>query len=285
MDTHQACDILGINIGDSKEVADKRFRELAAKYHPDKVQDNKDEAEEKFKQISAAYQFIKEHGTEPTRRRNVGPSQEEIRDFFRNAQVRFHQQVIRPKVLVGSVDVSFEESISGCRKPVSFTREIQCPHCKGRGCSKCSNTGLISDLKETEIELPPGVENEGAFARIEGEGGIVQGHIADAILEINVIPDPDLKRSGMDVISNITISLLEALKGTSKETRTAFGKKTLKIRSGIKNGDTVRVRGFGVAKKGSHIFKVRVDYPDDTAPLIEALENYKKPDLEEIEGE
>ncbi len=284
MNTQEACDILGIKTGDSKEIADKAFRKLAAKYHPDKVSGNKEAAEAKFKKISEAYQLIKERGTSPASGFRNGPTEEEIQEMFRNAGFRVHHQTIRPRVLVGSVDVSFIESITGCRKPVSFTRQMKCSNCNGNRCATCSNTGIVSELKETDIDLPPGVEDR-SYARIEGEGGFVQGHMADAILEIHVEKDNDMTRVGMDVISNITISLLEALKGTSKETKTAYGNKTLKIKPGIKNGDTVGVRGFGVGRSGSHIFKIRVDYPNELEHLINLLENYPKDKLEEIEGE
>src|SRR5690606_29904284 len=284
MNTQEACDILGIKPGDSREIADKSFRNLAAKFHPDKVKGNKDAAEKQFKKISEAYQFVKENGTNV--HSHSGNMPEDVEEFFRRSGIRvnFHRQEMRPRVLVGFVDLTFSDSITGCRKAVSFSRNVMCPHCPGAECSKCFGQGFFSEIKDTEIELPGGVEN-GSYAKIENEGGVVNGMTADAILEIHVESDPDLSRVGLDVISNITVSLLDALKGTSIDTRTAFGNKTLKIKSGIKNGDTVRVRGFGVAKQGSHIFKVRVDYPNDTTQLIKALENYPESDLEEIEGD
>jgi len=288
MNTQEACRILGINIGDSKEIADKNFRDLASKWHPDKNKHSEKSAEDQFKKISEAYQFVKDHGTVARYR---GPSQEDMEEIFSRTGVRINingQSYMRKsRVLVGSIELTLVESIVGCSKSVSFNRNVICPKCSGVGikdCSGCSGAGVIEELKETEIDLPGGVEGE-SYARIENEGGIVNGQVSDAILEIHIEDDPDLSRVGMDVISYITVSLLDALKGTSKETRTAYGNKTLKIKPGIKNGDTVRVRGFGVAKRGSHIFKVRVEYPEDTSPLVEFLESYPKSEVEEIEGE
>src|SRR5690606_3820865 len=173
----------------------------------------------------------KEHGTTPQRQGNFRhPTEEDLDEIFRHAGVHINFHRHPPRGLVGSVDISFEESVMGCTKSVSFSRDVLCSSCNGSGCSKCNGVGTVSELKEASIELPPGVEESGSFARIQGGGGFVQGQNADAIIEINVIPDPDLKRSGMDVIYYIKISLLEALKGTSKETRTAFGNKKLKIR-------------------------------------------------------
>lgn len=49
-------EILGLAKGASKEEIKKAYRNLALKYHPDRVSpDKKKEAEEKFKEISEAY--------------------------------------------------------------------------------------------------------------------------------------------------------------------------------------------------------------------------------------
>ncbi len=48
-----------------------------------------------------------------------------------------------------------------------------------------------------------------------------------------------------------------------------------------RNGDTVRVAGFGVPPNGAHIFVVNVTYPEDVSGLISVLE----PEASGQEGE
>ncbi len=55
--------ILGINVGDSPETIRKKYKELIAKYHPDKVQhlgvEFQEIAEKKTKEIMEAYDFFR----------------------------------------------------------------------------------------------------------------------------------------------------------------------------------------------------------------------------------
>jgi DnaJ-class molecular chaperone len=88
-----------------------------------------------------------------------------------------------------------------------------------------------------------------------------------------VLKDPDMNLSGADVISKIEISLLESLKGTKRTIRTIKGERTLIIPPKIKNGDNIKVNGFGIPDRGSHVFLINVSYPEDVSRLIEVLEN------------
>jgi len=63
-DTDHAYQVLGAAKGDSMEVIKKKYRELAKKYHPDRVshlgEEFRDLANQKFKAIQEAYDTIKE---------------------------------------------------------------------------------------------------------------------------------------------------------------------------------------------------------------------------------
>jgi len=74
-----------------------------------------------------------------------------------------------------------------------------------------------------------------------------------------------------DVISHITISLLEALEGCSKSITTIDGEKSIDIPKNIKNKEEVKISNLGVARHGAHRVIVKVEYPAETTKLIEAL--------------
>ena len=56
MNTHEACQLLGIPVNSPMENAKAAFKKLAIQYHPDR---NKDPgAEDKFKEINQAYSIL-----------------------------------------------------------------------------------------------------------------------------------------------------------------------------------------------------------------------------------
>ena len=181
----------------------------------------------------------------------------------------------------------------GTRKYGENTRDMKCTFCDGGGrmkktlkCETCFGSGKADAEVTIGLAIPPGIAN-GQRVRLRGEGDRINNMIHDALIDVHVIPDKDLMRNGVDVIGFIELSLLEALKGTKKIVKTVKGDKTLKIRPGVKNKDTIRLQGFGVPPIGSQLFEVRVEYPQDTSKLIEVLEEEasQQPEPEEIEGE
>jgi molecular chaperone DnaJ len=180
-----------------------------------------------------------------------------------------------------------------------------CKECGGRGvktvsqghmiytqmCSSCRGQNTLTDkcgscngraAKETEctysVEIPEGVEH-GNVLRMPGAGNYFRHQMMgieqylDAYVIINVSPKEGFSlRNGNDVVSTVKISLLEALEGATKELPTIHGNASVKINSNIKNKDEIRLNNYGVkSKNGSHVFQVIVEYPTDTAKLIQAL--------------
>ena len=143
-------------------------------------------------------------------------------------------------------------------------------------CKACFGSGTIDEKERLTVSIPPGVLS-GQKVRIRNKGEI-------ALIDVSVISDLEMMRSGNDVISIIKLSLLESLKGGKKQVRTVKGMKSLKIKPGVKNKETIRVSGYGVPPIGSHNFIVDISYPEDTSRLIEFLESEeRKPDEEQGE--
>ena len=158
-------------------------------------------------------------------------------------------------------------------------RELPCNACKGTGhitsgvCQSCKGT-LKKRVTETlSIYIPPGTES-GTTLTFNGRGNYRTKEFYDGVaVMINVQPNENgLILDGNDVISTVELSLLEALQGTKKNLRTIKGDKILEFKPKIKNGDRIRVLGFGVPPNGSHIFIVSISYPEDVSELIEVLE-------------
>lgn len=157
-----------------------------------------------------------------------------------------------------------------------------CSKCSSTGrklteCNACSGDGSKAENKTLEILIPPGVSDR-AILRVQNAGNFIglnvlgQEIYGDILVHLSVDKDDEMMLNDNNVISNLSISLLEALKGATRKVRTINGDYDLEIKAGIKNKEEIKIKGFGVPNKGDHIFTIEVEYPDDISNLITLLE-------------
>lgn len=156
-----------------------------------------------------------------------------------------------------------------------------CEVCRGSGkkfnnCVSCAGVGAKKQSFTCNVNFPGGLES-GQKIRLEGAGNFeMSTNSGDmrspVIISVDVERDIDMKIENENVVSTITIDLLEALKGVNKKVRTVKGDLTLKVRARTKNKDTLRVGGYGVGGAGSHLFNINVEYPENIDDLINILE-------------
>lgn len=155
-----------------------------------------------------------------------------------------------------------------------------CTACSGLGmeiedCSSCQGWGGVQKLSSLDVKLQGGLVS-GNVVKLAGGGHFYKQHGNDAhgvvLLNIKAESHPQMRISGRNVISSVDISLLEALQGTKKKVPTINGESELSIDPGTKNKDQIKLKGFGVERKGDHIFTVQVKYPSEPQPLIEFLQ-------------
>jgi molecular chaperone DnaJ len=168
-----------------------------------------------------------------------------------------------------------------------------CNDCQGSGkeefpCDKCNKEGVLKTNVTTEIELPIPLEDgqiikaanagnyRGKIAASRGFFSSVQAVDAygDVIMRIHVEKDSDMRldETRKNIESDVNISLLDALRGTTIKVNTIKGEMALKVHPGTKNGLKMRMNGFGPGYIGSHIVNINVDYPMDTEKLVKLLE-------------
>lgn len=154
-----------------------------------------------------------------------------------------------------------------------------CDKCMGRSqtdiCKNCSRDGFVDAEASINVTIPGGVSN-GSILRLIGMGhymgsfGPLEQH-TDAHLHITVKPDPELSLAGKDVVFNLSIPLLDALKGCSRNVKTINGSAQVDIKPLSRNKDEIILSGMGVNGSGVQRVILDVKYPSDTAKLIDAL--------------
>ncbi len=153
-----------------------------------------------------------------------------------------------------------------------FAVNRPCPMCLGRGtiptekCGTCKGAGASRTQKKVLITVPSGTES-GSKIRLKGQGGrgVRGGEAGDILITVQVRPDPEFERDGLDVIVHAPINIAQASLGSKVTVSTLDEKRvTITIPAGTPSGKRFRVRGQGIAKdeaRGDLIVEVVVVVP------------------------
>jgi molecular chaperone DnaJ len=203
-----------------------------------------------------------------------------------------------------ALEISFHESIQGVQKIVNFEKKNICKSCKGlqgklTKCQKCRGTGFIFTEKSQEkcftcsgngfhrnstcspcqgqgfevvssqetVSIPAGVDS-GQALRISSKGNQGSLSTGDLVITVMVKQHPSFKREGQDIHSSVTLSLSQALLGTTLKIETPSGPQSLEIPPGTCSGDKKKISGQGApqlpphqSKKGDLVFTFKVKLP------------------------
>lgn len=170
-------EVLEITRSASAPEIKKAYLKLAKKYHPD-ANGGDAESEKKFKEISEAYDVLKDEQKKAAYDRfghdafeggsagfgqqggfsGAGAGRSDIfDDFFNNFMGGGNSRHTRSSQTKGSdlrynVEISLEEAFTGVDKNISFTTEIKCTPCSGKGttdtnanttCPQCHGHGAV----------------------------------------------------------------------------------------------------------------------------------------------
>ncbi len=286
-------EVLGVKKDASDDEIKKAFRKLAIKYHPDKNPGDK-EAEAKFKEANEAYSVL----SDKTKRQRYdqfghagvggaggGAGGNPFEGFNFNGQsFNFDfggggfgglddilgamfgggfRGVRRGRDYRTSVTIDFEEAIFGCTKTVSV------------------------DGEQIKLKIPAGIY-DGQSIRLNGKGGPAPqegGQRGDLYVEVRVRAHKRLTREGDLILSEVTISMVEAVLGTEVDVETVDGEVTMKVPAGTQPGTNFKLSGHGAPRLGSdergpHIVTVNVEIPKNLSrkqkELIEEFDKAKK---------
>lgn len=161
----------------------------------------------------------------------------------------------------------------------SFTQVSVCPTCNGNGqviedkCESCNGSGQKQEAKKLKITIPAGVDN-GTRLRVSGEGDAGQrsGPPGDLYVYLFVNDDPKFHRDGINILSEVKISYLQAILGDRIEVETVDGPVEVTINPGTQPNTVLTLEHRGVprlgnsASRGDHLLTILVDIPTRVSP-------------------
>ena len=156
----------------------------------------------------------------------------------------------------------------------AFTQVTVCPTCEGSGqmivdkCESCAGQGVKRQQKKLKITIPAGVDS-GTRLRVssEGDAGLRGGPAGDLYVYLFVEEDAEFRRDGINILSEVSVSYLQAILGSKIEVSTVDGPAELTVPAGTQPGTVLVLEGKGVPKlgnpvaRGNHQISIRVEIP------------------------
>jgi len=133
------------------------------------------------------------------------------------------------------------------------------------------------------IKIPAGVDN-GKLLRLKGQGATKpNGQRGDLYLKVKMAEHPDFHRVGADVECDTIVPFSTLALGGQITVTTPQGDKKTTLKSGMKSGVKIRLRGLGFIKensseRGDLYARITVQTPNEselTPELIEILERLR----------
>lgn len=290
---------LGVAKTASSDEIKKAYRKLAKEYHPDI--NKSPEAEEKFKEINAAYEILSD---EKKREQydTYGDSMfggQDFRDFYKGGGSDINDIL---NSIFGGFGGFKGGGFKGGNSRASFTGSQGFGGFDffGQGSSGFDSSSFSSNDEHMSITISLNDAINGASKTIRGSGGEVNFKIpagiqdgeklrlkgkgargSDIILSVNIARDEIFERDGDDLSAKLEVPLKTALFGGSASFKTHKKEVSLKIAAGTKNGQKIRLKGYGVPNRKSGLIgdlylEVSVILPEISTlspELVELLKN------------
>jgi curved DNA-binding protein len=244
----------------------KAYRKLARKYHPDLNPNNK-ESEKKFKEINEANEVLS-HLENRKKYDKYGKDWKHAEEFEKSGYNSNQYQGTGRQQQYSDVSDDFSDFFQsmygraggGRSKEAKFrgqdfNAEL---HLSMTDVYKTQKQTLTVNGKNIRITIPAGIEN-GQVIKIADHGapGSNGGPNGDLYITFSISDNPNFKRDGSNLYSNVDIDLYTALLGGTILVNTFDDKVKLKVSSETQTGTKVKLKG-----KGFPVYKSEGNFGD-----------------------
>ncbi len=131
--------------------------------------------------------------------------------------------------------------------------------------------------KVLSVKLPEKVE-EGQQIRLKGQGSPSPygGEPGDALVAVRFEKSRQFRRDGLDIRTDVPVTLYEAVLGSKVRVPTLDGSVELNLPPGVDTGKALRLKGKGLYGDGDLYVNIRVILPPGGDPDLEALARFMR---------
>ncbi|KAJ5072333.1 DNAj-related protein scj1 [Anaeramoeba ignava] len=273
-------ELLGLTRDATETQIKKAYHSLSKIYYPDK--NHAPDAEEKFVEIAEAYETLSDskkrklydlYGEEGVKQGRDPNSFQTFQTFDNGFSFTFNfggqQRQRKGADLNIDLFLDLKDFIQGKIIDIPYTKNALCTCPKGGySCKKCKGKPLMRVDTQLHVVIEPGM-NPNEEIKFDGytdeEINTIPG---DLIITIRENPDSLFQRKGMDLTTELKISLLDSLVGFKKTIRHPNGELiTIEEDSITHHGMIRKYKGYGMPKrhfpseKGSLFIRYLVDFP------------------------
>ncbi|MFK5855907.1 MAG: J domain-containing protein [Bacteroidota bacterium] len=270
MDYKDYYTVLGITKSATKAEIKKAYRNLAKKYHPDKTKGDK-ALEEKFKEVSEAYEVLSHDenrkkydqlGANWKNQQQAGGSGGfDYSQYYSNQGAQGHQGSHQsfegdPEMfsdffnnIFGGGYTQSGQRRSAARKGSNYMAEMDMTLAEAyHGGTRIINV----NGQKLRIKTKPGTRDKQKI-KLAGKGGKGTGGGPDGDLIITIIvkPNPNFKRKGDSLYTDLPLDLFTAVLGGKVEIPTLNGSVHMTIPKGTQGGKILRLKGKGMPNYGN----------------------------------
>ncbi|HEX9925809.1 MAG TPA: J domain-containing protein [Anaerolineae bacterium] len=282
--------ILGVAKNATLDTIEKAYRKLARKYHSD-VNPNDQESEDRYREASEAHAVL----ANPDRRAKYDQLGARWKTHLRSGDANsfdWHPWTTTSQVTENSNGASQETKDASAQQASGFSNfydsvfagmEVDDPTAPQRGqdyhqtvqialaeAFKGASRILRIGGRRIKVKIPRGAQT-GTKVRIRNEGGEGQsgGPKGDLYLEVEVLPDPVLRRENDDLHLDLPVDLYTAVLGGEATVPTFRGKIKLKIPPETQSGRVFRLKGQGMPRmqepdeRGELYVKILIQLPEN----------------------
>lgn len=301
--------VMGVPRSASQDDIKRAYRKLARKYHPD-VSKEKD-AEERFKELQEAHEVLRDpqkraaydqlgkdwragqdfrpppdwgKGFEFSRGRgteDLGGFSDFFAELFGSGSPfggtarpgRSQGRSQRAYSAAGQdhvarVEIDLEDAYRGG----SRTIELRSPEMTADG-------QVTVKPRTLRVTIPAGV-TEGQQIRLTGQGspGLGGGPAGDLLLEVNFRSHPLFRSEGRDIALTLPVAPWEAALGETVSVPTLGGPVEMKLPTGARGGQKLRLRGRGLPghPPGDQLVQLEIVLPPDSPRARQLFEEMKR---------